>query len=156
ELLSLLALGLTSSDSKRLSSSDRSLVEQGEAGSLLLHSLGFNKEVKDRTGLEVQLDEATNSQIGTSIFRPQDQSQSTTAPRIVIRRKIGSRMELSAKSTVGVGAGNQREVNAELSVTPGLSVIGVWDYRETVDAQKNTSTINGSYGLDLKIQKRFK
>src|SRR5262249_35759318 len=57
ELISLLALGITSSDSKRFSPSDRAVVEQGEAASLLLHSLDFNREVRNKTGLEVQLDE---------------------------------------------------------------------------------------------------
>src|SRR5581483_8839398 len=124
---------------------------------LLLHSLDFNREVKNKTGIDVQIDESQNTTIGTSIFRPGfSQTESTTAPRITIRKQIGNRMELSAKSTIGVGANNEKEVDAEVKVTPGLSVIGVWDSQETVDTQHGTTTTVGSYGLDLKVQKRFK
>jgi hypothetical protein len=51
-----------------------------------------------------------------------------------------------------VGTNNQKQVNAEYHLTPGLSVIGVWDNYETVDTQDNRT----SYGLDLKLEKRFK
>jgi hypothetical protein len=152
EILSLLTIGLTSNDAKRLNSNDRAVFEQGEAASLLLHSFDFNREVENKTGIQIQLDESVNTQLGSSIFKPQNAAPDTAAPRIVIRRRIGTNLDLSYGSTVGVGSNNEKEVNGEVHVTPGLSVIGVWDNYETVDAQDNRT----SYGLDLKLQKRFK
>ena len=68
EILSLLAVGLTSNDAKKLNANDLSLVQQGEAASLVLHSLDFNREVEEKTGFRVQLDESINTQTGTSLF----------------------------------------------------------------------------------------
>jgi translocation and assembly module TamB len=42
EILNLLALGVTGDDTRRFRSNDRSSYEQGEAASLVLHSLDFN------------------------------------------------------------------------------------------------------------------
>ncbi|HLE00228.1 MAG TPA: translocation/assembly module TamB domain-containing protein [Bdellovibrionota bacterium] len=151
EILSLLALGISPTDVKKLGASDRSVVEQGEAASLLLHSLDFNREVQSKTGFQIQLGESLDSQTGTSIARPQLQSESSAAPKIVIKKQIGTNLDLSYGSTVGIGTNNRKEVNAEYRVTPGFSLIGVWDNYETVDAQEKKS-----YGMDFKWQKRFK
>lgn len=156
EIISLLALGITSTDARKLSSSDRTVVEQGEAASLILHSLDFNREVESKTGLRFQFDETVNSQQGTSIFRPSSQSESSAAPKIVLKRQITKDVDVSYGSTVGVGTGSQKEVSAEVKVTPGLSVIGVYDTYEITDSNTNGSTKQTSYGLDLKLQKRFK
>lgn len=152
EIISLLALGMTSSESKKLSSSDRTAFERGEAASLLLHSLDFNREVESKTGFQIQLDESVNSQEGSSIFRPSTQAETTAAPKIVIKRKITKQLDVSYGSTVGAGSGSQQEVNAEVKVTPGFSVIGVYDTYQTTDTQGKQT----SFGLDLKVQKRFK
>ncbi len=154
EILTLLALGVSSSDAKKLSATDRSVFEQGEAASLLLHSLDFNREVQSKTGLQIQLDESIAPQLqGTSIFKPLNQSDSVAAPKIVIKRQIGKRIDLSYGTTVGSATANsQRQVNAEYHVKPGFfSVLGVWDTYETIDTKERTSL-----GLDLKFQTRFK
>jgi len=44
-------------------------------------------------------------------------------------------------------------VNAEVSVLNGLSVIGVWDSIEGATAEDPK---RNSFGVDLKVQKRFK
>jgi hypothetical protein len=151
EILSLLALGFTSDDVKRLRSGDRTALEQGEAASLVLHSTDFNRDLKSKTGLQIQIDEAVDTQVGTSIFRRRSESEAASAPKIVIKRQIGKKVDVSVGSTVGVGTSSQKEVNAEVHVTPGFSIIGVWDTQEGADAQSRES-----YGVDLKLQKRFK
>jgi translocation and assembly module TamB len=152
EILSLLALGFTQQEVGKMSSGDRAIIEQGGAASLILHSLDFNREVEDKTGIKIQLDESVNTQMGTSIFRPQSPTEGA-APKIIVRKNIGKRLRLVGGSTVGIGSNSQKEVNAELQVTPGFSVIGVWENFETMDTQNNSRT---SYGLDLKVEKRFK
>ena len=94
EILSLLALGLTATESKRLGS-DRTVVEQGEAASLLLHSLDFNREVRNKTGSR---DPARR--VGELADRHQhlpapDPDRATAAPRIVIRQELGKNVDLS-------------------------------------------------------------
>lgn len=153
DIISLLALGMTASESKKLNSSDRAVFEQGEAASLLLHSLDFNREVESKTGLQIQLDESVNSQDRMSVSRPQAAgNESGLAPKIVIRKQLSKNLDLSYGSTVGVGASSQRQVSAEVKLNPGLSVLGVWDTYQGSEAKDRRT----SYGLDLKVQKRFK
>ncbi len=152
EILSLLALGYTSSDGRRIRAGNRSVMEQGEAASLLLHSLDFNRDVENRTGLQIELDESLNTQSANSVFRRQSLNDTGASPKIVIKRRLGKRVDVSYGSTVGVGSNTQRQVNAEVKVTPAFSVIGVWDNYEGVDIKDSRT----SYGVDFKLQKRFK
>lgn len=153
EILNLLALGVTGDETRKFRSSDRSAYESGEAASLVLHSLDFNREVQNKTGFSIGIDEAVDDQRGMSAFSRAGSADSATAPKIVIRRQLGDRIGVSAGSTVGVGTSIQREVNAEVNVTKGLSVIGVWDSIEGATAEDPK---RNSFGVDLKVQKRFK
>jgi hypothetical protein len=153
DILNLLALGVTGEDTRKFRSSDRSAYEQGEAASLVLHSLDFNREVQNKTGFQIGVDEAVDDRTGTSAFSRATNADTAAAPKIVIRRQIGKRVGLSAASTVGVGASIQREVNAEVRVTNGLSVIGVWD---TIEGATTEDPKQSSFGVDFKLQKRFK
>lgn len=155
EILSLLAIGFRSDDIRRFNQGDASVLQQGEAASLVLDSLGFTRDVKDRTGFEVQLQEAVDGNTGTSIFRPQAQDIGTqAAPKIVIKRQIGKKVGVSVGSTVGVGNSAQQEGKIEIEdVVPGVSVIGVWNSVEGTGTQEAQSS---SYGVDLKFEKKFK
>ncbi len=151
EILSLLALGMTSDEVKKVGVEDRSTMDKSGAASLLLHSMDFNRDVQNKTGFQIQLDESLSQQQGSSAFRPKNETDVGAAPKIVVKKKIGRQFEFSLGSTVGVGTSSEREVNAEFQVTPNFSVIGVWDSLDSSDAKNTTS-----YGLDLKLQKRFK
>src|SRR5690606_28109728 len=109
EIISLLAIGLTAEQLGRIGSSDRAVLQQKEAASVLMHALDFNRDVKDKTCLEIQLEEAVNSQIGTSTTRQAGEVEADDAAKIVIRRQIGKNINISVGSTVGVGTGSQHE-----------------------------------------------
>ena len=153
EILSLLTIGASGEEARRRRSGAGSGLEQGEAASLLLHSLDFNRDVQSKTGFEIQIGEATDQQSATSVTRPRSDVDTNTSPKIVIRRNIGKNMALSVGSTVGVGNTSQKEVNLEYQVTPGVSVNGVWDSTEGTNAR---SANPYNYGVDLKLEKRFK
>lgn len=152
EILSLLAIGLTQEEMKRLKASDQTLIEQGQAANLLLQSLDFNRDVQEKTGVRIDLEEAITRDQGTSVFRPQSQSESTAAPKLVIKRKILPKTELSVGATVGVGTNTQQEVSAEYQLNPNVSVQGVWNLLDN----ESTGEKPQSFGVDLKFQKRFK
>jgi hypothetical protein len=155
EILSLLAVGFTSSDAKRLNSNDLNTMQQGEAASLVLHSLDFNRELADNTGFQIQLDESINRTQGVSAFQPQAQAAAAAAPQITIRRKLGDRLSLSAGSTVGAGTNKSNQINLDLNVRPDVSLTGVFNNYGTYGASDIQPTTN-SVGVDLKFQKRFK
>jgi hypothetical protein len=158
EILSLLALGRTNEESRRLRSTNVSGIQQSEAASLILHSMDFNRDVKEKTGFQIGVGEAMDTNTGASAFRPQADAESTVAPKIVLKRQIGKRVDVSVGSTVGAGATTQREVNADLYLSPSVSVRGVWNYLEGTTTQDAGASQQGrtSFGLDLKLQKRFK
>jgi hypothetical protein len=158
EILSLLTLGRTTEDSRRLRSTNVSGIQQSEAASLILHSMDFNRDVKEKTGFQIGVGEALDTMQGASAFRPQADAESTVAPKIVLKRQIGKQVDLSVGSTVGAGATTQREVNADLYLSPSVSVRGVWNYLEGTSTQDAGASQQGrtSFGLDLKLQKRFK
>jgi translocation and assembly module TamB len=163
EIFSLLALGMTPSETKRLSASDLGLIQQGEAASLVLNSLDFNRELEDKTGLQLKVDESVNRQQGASAFRAQNQNEA--APQITVKRKFGDRFSVSAGSTIGMGSTKSNQINLDFNVNPNFSINGIYNnyganttggsgaYGAT-DAQ--AAQIQNSWGLDLKFLKRFK
>jgi len=151
DLITLLALGGTATVASGGRLADRTVVQTAEAASLVLQSADFNRSLKDRTGLQLGFDEAVDQGVGSSIFKPRGDAATASAPKIVVKRQIGKKIDVSVGSTVGFGSNSQKEVNAEFKVTPGFSVIGVWDSLEGADAQSRES-----FGVDLKLQKRFK
>jgi hypothetical protein len=148
EILQLLALGISASDVRRFRGDGANMKD---VFSLMLYSFDFNRDLKEKTGIQLEFDEVVDTQTGQSAFRPQPVNQAQASPLIVIRRQIGSRFDVSVGTTVGVGANTQRQFNAEYHVTPKFSVIGVFDSLQGVQAQERTS-----WGLDLKYQDRFK
>lgn len=152
EIYSLLASGLTTAETGRFRTRDRSYVNQGEAASLILHSLEFSKDVQSKTGFQFDVEEAIDNQSASSVFRPQSLSDNIAAPKLVIKRKLGRQFDLSFGSTVGVGNQSQKEVNAEYKLTTGMSVLGVWNNIEEV----NTRDTRTSFGLDVKFNRKFK
>ncbi|MBL7715022.1 MAG: translocation/assembly module TamB domain-containing protein [Bdellovibrionales bacterium] len=153
DLIQLLATGASASQRTQVSQTDRGLVDTTAAASLVLSTLDFNREFQQKTGFQIQIDDAINTAIGNSIFRATSETTNSVAPKIVIKKRIANKVEVSAGSTVGVGTTIQREVNAEYEMTKGLSVLGVWRSVEDVDPNKS---IGSSFGFDLKAQKRFK
>ncbi len=150
EILSLLTTGYTHDEVKKMRTTDSAVFDSGEAVSVVLHSTDFNRDLQNKTGFELKIDETDDTQLGTSMFRRKSDTDTvSTAPKIVIKRQLNEKVGLSLGSTVGIGNSTQREVNAEFKVSPGVSVIGVWD---TLEGNENKD----SYGIDLKVQKRFK
>ncbi len=152
EIFAVLSSGGAGTQTGRFNTRDRTFVSQGEAASLILHSMDFSKDVQDKTGFQFDVEEAIDNQAANSIFRPQNLSENIAAPKVVLKRNVGRNVSLSFGSTVGVGSRNQREVNAEYKLTPGVSMLGVWNNIEGV----NTRESRTSFGLDLKFNRRFK
>ncbi len=153
EIVSLLALGFTADELRKFNAADQTALQQGEAASLLLHASDFNRDVREKTGLELQVEQSEDIQAGQSVFRPQtEESGAGAAPKVVVKRKLGKKFGVSVGSTVGTGKRSEQEFNAEVNVTPNASVIGVWESFEGVETPDGQT----SFGVDFKLQKRFK
>ena len=156
DIYMLLASGTTIAESNRFRANrDKSFVNQGEAASLILHSLDFSKDVQNKTGLQFDVEEAIDTQSASSIFSPQALGENVAAPKLVIKRSLGRNLGLSFGSTVGVGNQAQKELKAEYKITNGFSLLGVWNNIEE-QSTVNTPESRTSYGLDVKLNKKFK
>jgi hypothetical protein len=161
EILTLLAVGMTSNDAKKFNATDLTALQQGEAASLVLHSLNFNRDLEDKTGFQLQVDQSVNPQQGISAFKPQAQMDSVAAPQLKLRRHLGDRLDLSVGSTVGIGTSVSSQFNLDFMVTQDLSISGVsnnYGAYGTAESQGNQiqTQTQTSQGVDLKFQKRFK
>jgi hypothetical protein len=158
DIFQLLASGITHTESGRFRTRDRTYVSQGEAASLILHSMDFSRDVQSRTGFQFDVAEAVDEQNAQSIFAPRSADANVAAPKVVIKRKLGNKVDLAFGSTVGVGSQSQREVSAEYRLTNGMSVMGVWNNIEDVSTLSATagSTTRTSFGMDLKFNRKFK
>lgn len=154
EILSLLVLGSTRTELDQLRTGDRTYVQRSDAASLLLHSLQFNQSIQESTGFEVSISEANMSAYGNSAFTPQGSGGSlSAAPKVVIRRPFGKKLDLSVGSTLGFGSLRQNDVNAEYRLSPGFSVQGAYSYTEDTAGRAYQQN---SLGIDLKLQTRFR
>jgi hypothetical protein len=157
EILSLLAIGLTSEALSRREAGGGSAFQQSDAASLLLHSLNFNRDIRKRTGLEIGVEETSTPQVVSPTLSSQQQPvQSSTSPKIVIKRELGERLDVSVGTTVGVGSNIEREVNAEIRLRPGVSLRGVWNSYGGEGPSATELESQTSYGVDLKFQKGFR
>lgn len=152
EIYSLLSSGFTTKDVGRFRGGDRTYVNQGEAASLVLHQLEFSRDVEKRTGFAFEFGEAFDNQKAVSAFNPRAAQQNVAAPKVTVRRRLGRNLDLSFGSTVGVGTQTAREVNAAYRLNSALSVLGVWTAFEGV----NNRDARTSYGIDFRVDKRFK
>ncbi len=152
EIYSLLSSGFTTKDVGRFRGGDRTYVNQGEAASLVLHQLEFSRDVEKRTGFAFEFGEAFDNQKAVSAFNPRAAQQNVAAPKVTVRRRLGRNLDLSFGSTVGVGTQTAREVNAAYRLNSAVSVLGVWTAFEGV----NNRDARTSYGIDFRVDKRFK
>ncbi len=156
EILSLLAVGVTPNDAKRLSATDLAAGQMSEAASLVLHSLDFNRELEEKTGFQLTVNQTLNPQQGVSAFGSQLQS-SSSGTQIMIRRNVNDQISVAAGSAVA-GSSQARQFSMDYRVRPDLSLSGVLTnygastQTDTGQAQSPTS----SYGFDLKFQTRFR
>lgn len=156
EILQLLALGTTQESLERNRASGRTTINQGAAASAVLQSLDFNRDIQSKTGFRIRLSEAVNTQDAVSALTADGVGAYSSSPKIEISREIVKNWNVSVGSTVGIGQNNQREINTEVNLAPGFSLIGVWNVygSSRVDEVRANEQLN-SYGIDLKFQKRF-
>jgi len=153
EIFSLLASGSLNSNVSRFQNRDRSYVNQGEAASLVLHSLDFGKDIQSKTGLQFDVEEAVDTQSANSIFSPQNLAANVAAPKLVLKRQFGDNWVLSYGNTVGVGNNVQREGTVGYKFNrSNFSILGVYNNTDDPNTRDNIT----SFGMDLKFNRRFK
>jgi hypothetical protein len=149
EIFSLLLQGGNNVEGRKFTGSERSTFEAGDIASVVLHQWDVARDIKAKTGFEFDIDESVNSKLGNSVLR--GGAGAYQGPKLSVRRKIGKKLQLSGRTSVGGGA-QEQTFQADLQVTPNFSVIGVMDNLGGVSQSVNPF----SFGFDLKLQRKFK
>ncbi len=141
EIVSLLALGMTTASLQENSVSGRSTTSSGiQLGAALLQK-PLGKEIKEKTGFEFQISSDTVADVAS--------------PKVTLSRQISPKLGASASRTIETNPKNS--VKLEYRVNRNVSVIGSWESQEQLE-NVNTDTVSSQnkLGLDLEYKVNFK
>ena len=145
EIISLLALGVTSEKLEQSQSRDQATRVGYEAGAVFLNQIGLNKGLQSSLGLNFEL---------SSAF---DNTKNVNVPRVTFRKKLSRKWSTSYSQGVESGQG-PREVKLQYQINSNWSGVGSWESR---DSQEGTAVRSGTkdqsiFGMDLEFKREFK
>ncbi len=145
EIISLLALGVTSARLEQSQSRDQATRVGYEAGAVFLNQIGLNRSLQNSLGVNFEL---------SSAF---DNTKNVNVPRVTFRKKLSRKWSTSYSQGVESGQG-PREVKLQYQINTNLSGVGSWESR---DFQEGTSVRSGTkdqsiFGMDLEFKREFK
>jgi translocation and assembly module TamB len=143
DIVSLLALGMTSTALDEQKSSSSQATGVGAAGSALLQQ-PVGKKLKESLGVDMKVSTA-----------PPTVSDPTAAPMVTFSKQWTPKFSSSASSTFGNSTTNG--VKLEYKMNRNISVIGSWDNRDQSTTVFEDKKESGSiFGLDLEYRVNFK
>lgn len=147
DILSLLALGFTSSAQDQSLTSDTQSKQAGlEVIAALSNQSKLNKQVQEKLGLNVQ--------IAPSV----DSTKNIAVPKVIVSRKITKKINASYARPL-TGSQQSNEVKVQWLFHPDFSLNlnyqNQTDTNETSIIETNEND-SGNYGLDLEYKKEFK
>ena len=156
DIVGLLATGLTSENTARLSEGEKESITSLGIGAIIFDRFKVNQELQSALGVNLSIspdiqDETTDNVNEINRSRSRNQSRSTT--RVSVRKKLGQKVNLSVSSTVGGEAGDRQKMNVNYDVSDNLSVEGVYEIRSR--EENDTNEENDSVGMDLKWRLEF-
>lgn len=147
EIVTLLALGLTTAKQDQSLSSDTQTQQTGlEVLAALGNQSQFNKKIQEKLGLNVQLSPSIDS------------TKNIAVPKVIVSRKLGKKVNASyARPLTGTQESN--EVKLQWLFHPDFS-LNLNYQNQTVEEENNVIQNNandkGFYGVDLEYKKEFK
>lgn len=143
EIISLLALGITSSQLEQKVQSRAQAEQTGiEIGAQLLSQTGFSKGVKNTLGLDLQL------------VNQYDSSRNANVSKATVSRKITNKVQASASRALGTDPST--EVKIQYFFNNNISAIGNWEGREFEGTENGNSQSQSVFGLDLEFKREFR
>jgi len=144
DIISLLALGITSSRSDYAGSQGREQqVQAGYELGMAILSQPLNKEFQNRLGVNVQL---------SSSF---DTTRNISVPKVTFSRKVTNRVNASASRSLGSEA-NDMDVKLRYLINNNISAVGSYEKSEGSQGVTNSVRPKDFFGLDLEFRKEFK
>lgn len=145
DIVSLLALGMTSSRMDQSIGGKEQAAQTGYELGFAIFSQTVNKQFQDRLGLNVQF---------TSSF---DSTRNISVPKMTLSRKLSNKVNASLSRTLGSEQSN--EAKLQYLINQNVSAIG--SYQDTSNSRTQGLTTGEApkeniFGLDLEFKKEFK
>lgn len=156
DILGLLATGLTSEASSKLSDSERESVTSLGIGAIIFDRFKINQELQSALGVNLSItpeveDDDDNYINEASRGRSKVRSKSST--KVEVKKKISNKIDLSVSSVVGGEVGSKQEMNINYDVSENVSVEGVYEVKSTEDTEATDE--GDSVGVDFKWRIEF-
>lgn len=146
DIISLLALGVTSTHLDQNVQTKDQAAQTGYELGFAIFAQPLNKQLQDRLGLNVRF---------SSSF---DSTRNVTVPKLTVSRKISNKVNASASRTLGSEV-NDVDVKLQYLINQNVSAIGSYENTQTLQGQGLTNTIRNKenvFGIDLEFKREFK
>ncbi|MBT7766965.1 MAG: hypothetical protein HN730_07395 [Bdellovibrionales bacterium] len=159
DILSLLALGMTSETSQGLESSDRQSITSIGLGTLLVDQFQLGQELKSSLGLKLSVipeweKDETSLLKGRSSSSDSASTKLRSTTKIKVQKKLGRKLGMAVSSTVGGSMGQKHEMNLDYRLGRDVSLLGVYEIKAVEDSGAAESS--SSAGIDLKFKWSFR
>ncbi len=141
EIVSLLALGVTSTDLDRKTGQTQAANTSTALGTALLQTAG-GKKFKETFGVDVKVSTATT----------QTTQETASTPKVTLSKQWTPKFGASASSTLQTNPTNN--VKVEYKMNKNVSAVGSWEGKESVQDKKDAT--QNIFGLDLEYKVNFK
>jgi translocation and assembly module TamB len=146
DIVSLLALGVTSTHMDQNVQGKDQAAQTGYELGFVVFAQPLNKQLQDRLGLNVRF---------SSSF---DSTRNVTVPKLTLSRKISNKVNASTSRTLGSDV-NDVDVKLQYVINQNISAIGSYENTQTLQGQGLTNAIRNKenvFGLDLEFKREFK
>jgi translocation and assembly module TamB len=146
DIISLLALGVTSTHMDQNVQTKDQAAQTGYELGFVIFAQPLNKQLQDRLGLNVRF---------SSSF---DSTRNVNVPKLTLSRKISNKVNASASRTLGSEV-NDVDVKLQYVINQNVSAIGSYENTQTLQGQGLTNAIRNKenvFGLDLEFKREFK
>ncbi len=144
DIVSLLALGITTDNLETYDSEEQITQQSYEIGSALISNNPLGNEIKKKYGVEVKFSSAIDD-------------SNTLNPKIIVSKKWSPRLSTSTSRTFGTEV--KQDLKVQYQLNNNLSVIGSWEGKEFTEEAEFLDTESENtdiLGLDLEYRVKFK
>ena len=156
DILSLLALGVTSSMNKDLNEKDRQSITTLSFGTLVVDQLklqeGLTSSLGLRLSVEPEFEDIESSPLEGRVVGKGVPEKSKTATKLKVRKKLSDNVDLSLSSTVGESEGEKQKMNIIYQINKNVSLEGIYEINSSGTAAEESLN---SGGIDIKYRISF-
>ena len=159
DILSLLAIGVTSDISRGLGETGRRSMTSLGLGTLIMDQMKLNQGLPSDLGVRVSVipefsEDESSMMAGRAEGSSTSASRVKSATKVKLQKKIFSKVDVSVSSTVGGTMEQKQEMNINYNFYKNIILQGVYEVKSSDGTENATNQV--SAGADLKFKWSFK